>query len=184
MHSLTEKSTNTLAIITLKKYYVFKTRKCYCFLFIHFFIQLKGAIGRVIGIIEEDSCCKLFVQFDDPSIHQWLPKSLVFPSDWMEPFQTPNPALDEELLDLASKALGLFFKAVDEGDLRLVKLLLVNYKLLDADDSRNPDGRTALHIASLKGHCDLVEWLLDEAEVDIENPDLKGSRAVHLAVLG
>jgi len=138
----------------------------------------------VIGIHGEGSSTHLSVKFDDPNIGEWLPKSLVFPSDWVEPFQLVNPALDEELLDLASKALALFFKAVDEGDLRVFKLLLINYAVLDADDSNDLDGRTALHIASLKGHYELVEWLLNEAKVDIEKPDFRGFRAVHFAVIG
>ena len=146
-------------------------------------IQLIGSVGRVIGIDERDPTKNVFIRFDDAEIHQWLPSNVSLPSAWMDPFYTAHPAINRELLELFSSELALFFKAVNQGDLRTAKILYNRQPGVDVE-ARNSDGKTALHIASRKGHTDLVEWLLDAAKVDVDKPDLKGFRAIHLAVLG
>ena len=50
-------------------------------------------------------------------------------------------------------------------------------------DARNPDGRTALHVACQQGHKEIVEWLLFEAGADLKVADKEGRRAVHHAVI-
>lgn len=144
---------------------------------------MKGSVGRVIGIDGRDPSGKVFIRFDDPEIHQWLPTDVPLPSAWMDSFQSAHPAIDRELLELFSLESSLFFKAVSEGDLRTAKLLYNRQLGVDAE-ARNSGGRTALHVASRKGHTDLVEWLLNEAKVDVNKSDVKGYRAIHHAVLG
>jgi len=155
---------------------------------INFFfkLQLKGAIGRVIGVDYEYPSGKLFLQFDNPEIHQWLPKSTSLPSAWMDLIQPANPALDEEFLELVSMEVSLFLKAVDGGDLRIAKLIHIRRGLVDfgAVEFSSPEGKTPLHVAAEKGHMDVVQWILEELKVDIDKPDAKGFRAIHYAVLG
>jgi len=100
----------------------------------------------------------------------------------MEPFQSPNPSIDKERLDLAAKQVALFFRAVEEGDLRNAKLIHERHGV-DAE-AREPKGKTALHLATQRGYKGLVDWLLDEAKVDVNQPDSKGNRAIHFAILG
>lgn len=138
---------------------------------------MKGAIGHVTGVNRKDPSGNLLVQFDDSETYDWL-----LPSAWMEPFQSPNPSIDKERLELASKQVALFFRAVEVGDLRNAKLIHDHHGV-DAD-VRNPEGKTALHLASKKGYQELIEWLLNEAKVDVDQPDSKGNRAIHFAILG
>ncbi len=142
-----------------------------------------GSVGRVVKIDQRDPANNVFVRFDDAEIHQWLPSNVSLPSAWMDPFYTAHSALNRELLDLFSWEFALFFKAVNEGDLRTAKILYNRQLGVDVE-TRNSDGKTVLHIASRKGHTDLVEWLVEEAKVDVDKPDLKGFRAIHLAILG
>jgi len=100
----------------------------------------------------------------------------------MEPFQSPNPSIDKERLDLGAKLVALFFRAVGEGDLRNAKLIHERHGV-DAE-ARNPEGKTALHLATQKGYIELIDWLLDEAKVDVNQPNSKGYRAIHFAILG
>ena len=138
---------------------------------------MKGAIGHVTGVNRKDPSGNLLVQFDDSETYDWL-----LPSSWMEPFQSPNPSIDKERLDLAAKLVALFFRAVEEGDLRNAKLIHERHGV-DAE-ARNPDGKTALHLATQRGYKGLVDWLSDEAKVDVNQPDSKGNRAIHFAILG
>lgn len=85
-------------------------------------------------------------------------------------------------MEAISKNVALFFKAVDRGDLRIAKLLHIRHGV-DVD-TLNSDGQTALHLASEKGHQEVVEWLLNETKVDIEKPSLNGLCAIHCAVKG
>ena len=138
---------------------------------------MKGAIGHVTGVNRKDPSGNLLVQFDDSETYDWL-----LPSSWMEPFQSPNPSIDKERLDLAAKLVALFFRAVEKGDLRNAKLIHERHGV-DAE-ARNPEGKTALHLATQRGYKGLVDWLLDEAKVDVNQPDSKGYRAIHFAILG
>ena len=144
---------------------------------------MKGVIGQVTGIDEEDPSGKLFIEFDDSEIYDWLPKSAPLPSAWMDLYETALPSYSKELQELASKEVTLFFQAADGGDLRTAKLLHCRHGV-NADEARKPDGKTALHLASLKGHYDLVQWLLEKAKVNVNKPDNRGYSAIHYAVLG
>ena len=134
------------------------------------------------GIDEKDPSGKVFIQFDNSELNKFLPKGASLQSAWMDPIQSAHPGIDKDLLDLVSKEVALFLKAVEEGAIRVAKLL-VNRHGVDPE-CRNAEGKNALHIACHKGYWDLTHWLLDEVKVDMEQPDNKGFRAVHYAVLG
>lgn len=46
------------------------------------------------------------------------------------------------------------------------------------------NGWSALHYASLFGHVEVVQYLLDEADADIQSVNVHGSTAIHLAAYG
>lgn len=149
--------------------------------------QLIGEAGRVCGISEEDPT-KLFIQFrNDEKIFSWLPRNIALPSRWMEPFkmaQSPLSVNKKELMELFAKEIAFFVQAAENGDLDLLKLLHRRYNGI-VDDRRIEDGRTALHLASLNGHKDVAEWLLDVAKADLEIADeQQGFRAIHFALEG
>ena len=91
-------------------------------------------------------------------------------------------ALEQELHQLASMEINLFFRAVISGHLKIAKVLH-NHRGVDTS-TQNWEGKTALHIACEKGHKDLVEWLLDQVGVNLEQRDIEGNRAIHYAVMG
>ena len=131
--------------------------------------------------IDESDPEMLYIQLDDDKIHKWLPKDEFISSKWMEPFETLQPSVEEELVELISKGVALFINAVNRGDLRVAKLLL---KRAGVDmDARNADGRTALHVACQQGYKEIIEWLLDVAKADLEVTDNEGLRAIHHAVI-
>ncbi len=86
------------------------------------------------------------------------------------------------MVEVLSKSTALFFKAVNRGDLRIAKLLYSRYGV-DVN-ALNADGKTALQLASGKGHQEIVTWLLNETKVDLEKQSLNGWRAIHFAVKG
>ena len=131
--------------------------------------------------IDESDPEMLYIQLDDDKIHKWLPKDEFISSKWMEPFETLQPSVEEELVELISKGVALFINAVNRGDLRVAKLLL---KRAGVDvDARNADGRTALHVACQQGYKEIIKWLLDVAKADLEVTDNEGLRAIHHAVI-
>ena len=142
---------------------------------------MKKAVGRVTEILPDDPL-KVFIQFDNDEIHNWLPKNKPLPSSWLEKFETNHSDLEAELVEAIIKNEVLFFKAVDRGDLRIAKLLHNRYGV-DVD-ALNADGKTALQLASENGQIDMVQWLLNETKVDIEKPGMNGLRAIHCAVKG
>ena len=99
----------------------------------------------------------------------------------MELIQLAKPTLEQEILDGISKAAPLLLKAIQEGDLAAVKLLHNHHKF-NYNARINSDGMTALQISCEKGYKNLVEWLIDEAKVDLDLAAEKGFRAVHYAV--
>ena len=99
----------------------------------------------------------------------------------MDVIQPVNPDIEKERLNLASKLVALFFTAVEEGDLRSARLLRDRHGV-DAE-ARNPEGKTALHLATQRGYKELIDWLLDAALVDVDQPDLKGYQAIHFAII-
>jgi len=64
--------------------------------------------------------------------------------------------------------------------------LLVLDKLVDnsMSEPRSSDGVTALHSACKEGKVDVVGSLLEEEKIGIEQPDERGFRPIHHAVLG
>ena len=132
------------------------------------------------GIVESDPEM-LYIQLDDDKFFKWLPNDEFLPSRWMEPFETQQPSVEEEIVELIAKAVALFINAVNRGDLRVAKLLY-NRSGVDVD-ARNADGRTALHVACQQGYKEIVDWLLDEAGADLEVTDKEGFRAIHHAVI-
>ena len=95
----------------------------------------------------------------------------------MESYETAQPMLDEDLVDWIAKGSTLLFNAVDRGDLRIVKLLVLRHGV-DVN-SRNADAMTPLHVACKEGYIEVAQWILDNAEADLEAADSKGFRAIH-----
>ena len=133
--------------------------------------------GRVSGIDAENPAEKVYVNFDDPTMHKWLLKEKSLPFTWIEHYNPPEPTLDEELIDFVTKGTRLFLRAVEEENLLIVKILFNHHKI--HVNARNADGTTALLVACQKGNKDLVKWLLDQAEADMEEQDYRGFRAIH-----
>ncbi len=100
----------------------------------------------------------------------------------MEPYdqliQQPSPK--EDFADCIAKLAGLFFKFLGNGDLQSVKELHKHHRIdLDA---LNCDGMTALQVASVKGHTEVVQWLITEVKVSVNTAGTNGFRAIHYAV--
>lgn len=132
--------------------------------------------------MNEDDPGRLYVHFDCVEIYQWLSKNEALPSEWMELVESiTEPAVEKALAELIEKMVSLFFNAIDRGDLRTAKLLHLHNTVVS--DTRNADGKTALHIACLKGYKDMVKWLINDVVVDVEKPSSKtGFRPIHYAV--
>jgi len=77
----------------------------------------------------------------------------------IEKEQSIQPGLDEEITSWIEKGSTLFFKTVEIGDLKSAQLLFKNDKVVA--NARNADGKTALHVACIMGHKNIVEWLID-----------------------
>ncbi len=77
-------------------------------------------------------------------------------------------------------AMSSLYDAVKRGDLRAIKLLC-NQHGVDVNTLCNQK-KPALVLACKEGHKHLVEWLLDQVQIDLEKPDNNGYRAVHRAV--
>ena len=145
-----------------------------------FTFQPQGAIGRVIGISSSNSE-ELLIQFDNQKICEWMPKERFIPSSWLEHYETIQPIIDEQIVELELKVVNLFYDAVYAGDLRSVQLLHACCKI-DLN-RRNADGHTALHLACQEGHQDVAKWFIDQLKMDPEIEDNLGYRAIHHAVL-
>lgn len=124
---------------------------------------------------------KVLVQFDRDEIYNWLDKDKSLPSMWMKEFQTIQLSFDKEVDAWIEKGSDLFLKAIDIGDLKRADLLYKKDNVV-ADAARDSVGRTALHVACMRGQKEIVQWLLDGAKMDLEKPDHLGSRPIHYAV--
>ena len=109
---------------------------------------------------------EVYIQFDNYKIYFWLGRYSSLSSSYLEAYQTIQPVVDKDLVELDAKAVELFSKAVNAGDLRTAKILYYRYGV--SLESRNAYGQTALHVAIQKGHQDIVQWLLDSVEIDLE----------------
>jgi len=114
-------------------------------------------------------------------MYEWMPKEKYLPSSWLEHYETVQPIIDEQMVELELKVVNLFYDAVYAGDLRSIQLLHA-HRWIDLNQW-NEDGQTALHLACQEGHQDVVRWITDRKDVDIEMEDNLGYRAIHHAVM-
>jgi len=140
---------------------------------------LNREIGRVCGTFKEDPK-RLFVKFDNYEIYQWLGDREPLPSSWMELYEYANPAVDRELDEISRRTEWLFYDAVKRGDMRIVKLIFYRHAV---NINATVNGKSALYAACKKGEKEILSWLLDQPEIDIERADYLGYRAIHQAVL-
>jgi len=143
----------------------------------YFSNQVEGEIGRVCKI---NSPSTFYVHFDNEEINKWFDEQGgCFTSSW---FERVEMCVDKELDELASKTASLFYDAVRKGDLRTVGLL-INRHGVDVNSLCFND-MTALHLAIKEGQKEIVEFLLNLPQTDLEK---RGShvryRAIHYAVL-
>ena len=92
----------------------------------------------------------------------------------------------EELTKVSTNNIPeIFFDAVRRGDLNLVRLLHIHHQL-DVNSLIGIKGEVALHVACKRGLKELVQWLLEEAQADLEKSDNFpwNRRAIHCAALG
>ena len=75
----------------------------------------------------------------------------------------------------------LVMTAARRGDLQSLESLLSKRAGVRGRDQY---GLTALHLAAIKGHCDVIALLAGSGCMDIECEDVEGHRPLHLAVEG
>jgi len=86
-----------------------------------------------------------------------------------------------EIAAWIDKGSSLFIKAIEIGDLRSAQFLFEKSEFI-AHAARNADGKTALHVACIKGYKNIVLWLLEDVKVFLEQEDRGGFKAIHDAV--
>ncbi len=91
-----------------------------------------------------------------------------------------QPVIDEELLELDTKAVALFNRAVYAGDMRVAKLLHARFGMNVF--GQNAEEQTALHIACQQGHPEMFKWLIDQIGIDLVKSDNLNRREIHHAV--
>lgn len=151
-------------------------------LFIYKILKLLDeATGHVIRI-DNKNPNRVFINFDDPTIRKRISKDKSLPTGWMEPFEPPcKSQLEKEFDDYITKGMRLFFRAVESGNLQVIKNLYSHQKMLI--NAQNSTGMTVLQVACQKGREDIVQWLLDDAKVNLEEKNKRnGFRAIHYAV--
>ena len=124
---------------------------------------------------------KVFVQFDREGIKRLI-KGKSIPSGWLEEFETTQPAFDKEVDAWIDKGSTLFLKSIEIGDLRNARRLFKEDGLIVDASARNADGMKALHVACSKGHKEIAQWLLYCVKAELEEPDIRGFRAIHHSV--
>ena len=144
-----------------------------------FEFQLDGEIGRVCDIFKEDPK-RLLIKFDNFEIYNWLGDRKPLPSSWMELYKSDNLSVDRELDEISKRVEGLFYDAVKRGDIRIAKMIYYRHAV---DINATVNGKTSLYGACKKGEKEIVLWLLDQPELELEKADYLGYRAIHLAVL-
>lgn len=98
----------------------------------------------------------------------------------MKHFGLEDLSVEQEIAESIKKTVSLFFNAVDRGDLSNAKIFHLHHTIVG--DARNANGESALHVACIRGHKDMAEWLIDVVKVDIETPSKIGYRPIHYAV--
>lgn len=135
---------------------------------------MAGEIGKVEKI-------------DDDHIYlHFMEKELLTPGmqpEWLEILPVTTK-LHDRLSRLSSKLGDLFVEAAQEGDLYLVKELVIHFKVPKGVAHTSKPGFTALHMACRRGRREVVEWLLSAPKVDLEKADDKGRTAIYHAVKG
>ncbi|KAG8054893.1 hypothetical protein GUJ93_ZPchr0001g31747 [Zizania palustris] len=86
----------------------------------------------------------------------------------------------QEVVDILER-WELVMTAARRGDLQSLETLL---NKRTGVRGRDQYGLTALHLAAIKGHCDVVALLAGSGCMDIECEDVEGHRPLHLAVEG
>lgn len=86
----------------------------------------------------------------------------------------------KEVVDILQR-WELVMTAARRGDLRNLEFLLSKRTGLRGRDQY---GLTALHVAAIKGHCDVIALLAGSGCMDVECEDVEGHRPLHLAVEG
>ncbi|XP_051227022.1 uncharacterized protein [Lolium perenne] len=86
----------------------------------------------------------------------------------------------KEVVDILQR-WELVMTAARRGDLQSLQLLLSKRTGIRGRDQY---GLTALHMAAIKGHCDVIALLAGSGCMDIECEDVEGHRPLHLAVEG
>lgn len=105
---------------------------------------------------------------------------ILLQSSWIERSEI-NAEIDQELDDMDSRKMTLFTKAVKRGDLRTIKLL-INRQRVDINAflfCKMP----ALHLACKEGQKEIVQFIIDHPETDLEKRDSSGYHAIHHAVV-
>lgn len=80
------------------------------------------------------------------------------------------------------EAQRVLLEASARGDLGFIKLLLAT-GMVDADDFDDLNEANPLIKAAKFGHVEVVKFLLDEAEVELEAESRSGTRALHAAFM-
>ncbi len=89
------------------------------------------------------------------------------------------PAVLMASLLISCSAAQRLPNAAYSGDLEQVKCLIAQGISLSQHDNRH--GRTAIHMAAMQGHVDIIRYLLSQG-VEIQVQDINGLTALHLAV--
>lgn len=84
----------------------------------------------------------------------------------------------KEVMDILER-WELVMTAARRGDLQSLEFLLSKRTGLRGCDQY---GLTALHVAAIKGHCDVIALLAGSGCMDVECEDVEGHRPLHLAV--
>ena len=109
-------------------------------------------------------------------------KQIILNKDWVV-IIPGNALVNKGMAKLKSKIISLLVEAAESGDLHIVKSLVLKHQV--EIDAKNASGRTAFQAACLNGHQEIIKWLLStREEIDLEQEDDKGRRALHLAAKG
>jgi len=97
--------------------------------------------------------------------------------------ETVKMCVDLELDELTSKTTSLFYDAVRKGDLRTVRFLIRHHGF-DVNARLFKD-MTALHLAIREGQKEIVKFIIDQPQTDLEKKSFCGyreNRAIYHAV--
>ena len=139
------------------------------------FDQLEGEVCEIA------SSDKVGVHFYNQKINERSSDrvAMYFPPSWLERVKM---CVAKELRDLAAKTASLFYDAVRKGDLQTVRFLIRHHGF-DVNSLYFND-MTALHLAIKEGQKEIVKFIIDQPQTDLEKQDNHSHyRAIHYAVL-